>query len=217
LLAASLSAQNKDSTSPLGWGEYVDPGKDCKVVRDGDTVTIDVPGKLHDLCPAIRKVNAPRILGEVRGDFIAEVEARGDVHPAGASTRPEVAPYNGVGLLLWQDADNLVRLERAAILRDGKLLSYVNFERHHGSDPTTGQPLEIQDHPVRLRLERHGDQVVGSVSYDGVRWTGLEPFSMQLPATVKVGVAAVNTAKQPFQAQVKGFELFTRAVPAAEK
>jgi regulation of enolase protein 1 (concanavalin A-like superfamily) len=214
---ASAVGQEKASKSPLGWGEFVDPSKDCKASRDGNVVTIQVPGKQHDLSPALRKVNAPRILGEVSGDFIAEIETEGELHPGGPSTNPQGHPYNGVGLLLWQDADNLIRLERAAIMRDGQLLSYVNFEHHRASGPPTAQPLEIPDQSVHLRLERRGDRVIGSVSYDGIRWTALEGFPVQLPQTVKVGIAAVNTAKQPFKAQVKRFEVFTRAVPAGEK
>jgi regulation of enolase protein 1 (concanavalin A-like superfamily) len=211
ILASVVVAQEKGGPSPLGWGTVVDPDGDCKIGRNGEIVTIDVPGKIHDLSPEQRKVNAPRILGDVKGDFIAEVEAVGAVQPGGQGTRQGGFPYNGVGLLLWQDEGTMVRLERAAILRNGSLFSYVNLEYRKEGRPVAAKPLQIEDRPLHLRLERRKGTVIGSVSFDGVRWTALEPVPVELAESVKVGIAAVNSATQPFKAEVKGFELFSSA------
>jgi regulation of enolase protein 1 (concanavalin A-like superfamily) len=206
----SAVGQERKAGETLTWGSLIDPDLDCKVEQKGKTVTINIPGKLHDLSPGLPKLNAPRILQNVRGDFIVEVEAVGTVAPGGGSTNPRGFAYNGVGLLLWQDDRNMVRLERAATLRDGQVLSYVNFEHHESNQPSHSRSLQAPDRPLHLRLERKGDNVIGSVSTDGITWKAFPQSTIALPDTVKVGVAAVNSAKQPFQAELKDFRLFSR-------
>ena len=62
--------------------------------------------------------NAPMTLTEVEGDFAALVEVTGEINPG--STMPKdrqghTLPFTfqSAGLILYQDKDNFVRLERA--------------------------------------------------------------------------------------------------------
>ena len=102
--------------------------------------SIFVPAKPHILSAEIGRLNAPRILREVRGDFDARVTVAGVFHPAGRSTvRAYASPYHGGGILLWQDQENYVRLEIAADVQHGKSRPYVNFEyRKDGAWPFPG-------------------------------------------------------------------------------
>ena len=213
LLAPTLLAQEKKGATLERWGQVLDPDGDCKVRMDGGRVTIEVPPKLHDLSAEMGTVNAPRVLREVEGDFIAEVTVAGAVTPGGRPTRPRSLPFHGAGLLLWQDEKNFIRLERAAILRDGRPMPYANFEQRKGGALADGGPKALEDKPLHLRLERRGSRVIGSVSFDGVRWTALKELTADLPKAVKVGVAALNSAGTPFRAELEGYELFVRADP----
>src|SRR5689334_266420 len=117
--ADAPSTKEKDPKAAqvlAGWGEAVDPEGDCRFDLDTATgaLTIVVPGKTHILSAELRhmKLGAPRVLADARGDFEAKVRVAGAIKPSGAATLPRYAPYHGAGLLIWQDRDNYVRLER---------------------------------------------------------------------------------------------------------
>ncbi len=67
------------------------------------------------------------------------------------------------------------------------------------------KPLE--DKETFLRLERRGDQVLGSVSQDGKDWYTFIPIEVELPEAVKIGVAACNTSSKPFAPRFDRFQL----------
>ena len=85
--------------------------------------SITLPSKLYSLSPKIVKQkkplhNAPRTMAEVDGDFLAYVKVDGEIDPgldAPTDSRGQRLPFpfQGAGLLLYQDKDNFVRLERA--------------------------------------------------------------------------------------------------------
>jgi len=189
-----------------GWGDVIDPDRDCKMALVAGKLTITVPGTLHDLGAEVGKLNAPAVLGDVNGDFVATVKVGGKVEPRGNCTRPGGYPYHGTGLLLWNDPGNYVRLERAAVLREGKLLPYVNFEERTKSRPTGGG-VAIPNAPVYLRLVRAGNKLAASVSTDGKVWRELKTLTIDYPAKLKVGVAAVNSADVPFTAELEEYRL----------
>ncbi|MGC1272937.1 MAG: DUF1349 domain-containing protein [Planctomycetaceae bacterium] len=194
------------------WGEVVDPDGDC-TVRFGEAgVTIEVPGTPHDLSAELGVVNAPRILHDVEGDFIAEVKVTGIVKPEGDPTVPGRTPYNGAGLLLWLDEETYVRLERAGLTRPstGELQSYANFEVRKKGGPGGSTGRLVPSAPLHLRLERRGDRVLGSISPDGLSWKAFDALEVELPAKVRVGVAAINSASEPFKAEFKDFAVFGR-------
>lgn len=187
--------------SVAGWGEFYDSSEDCKLSTDADKLTIEIPGTLHDLSSEYRNVNAPRVLRAVEGDFIASVIVSGSVEPAGRPTTTYAYPYQGAGLLVWQDSNNYVRLERAAILRDDRLVSYLNFEQRQRGQNINPRSAQIPDAPLHLRLERQTDRMIASFSPDGQQWTKLPEMAVKLEPGVKVGIAAVNTSTSAFRAE----------------
>jgi regulation of enolase protein 1 (concanavalin A-like superfamily) len=193
-----------------GWGDVRDPAGDCKVEQKGGKLTIRIPGKPHDLSAELNQVNAPTVLGEVDGDFIAEVRVTGPVRPGGRALNPQRPPYNGAGLLVWVDAKTFLRLERASILRQGQPAPYVNFELRQDGKMASSFGAGIPDQDASLRLERRGDQLRAYVSPDGERWSPLKPLTAALPEHLSVGVAAVNTASDPFTANLEGFAVFQK-------
>jgi len=137
---------------------------------DGGRVTIEVPPKLHDLSAEMGTVNAPRVLREVEGDFIAEVTVAGAV-TAGRPppTRPRSLPYHGAGpACSGRTRRNFIRLERGGdpcgMADRCPMPTSSNARAVALAD---GGPKALEDKPLHLRLERRGSRVIGSVSFDG--------------------------------------------------
>ena len=193
-----------------GWDKPVDPDGDCKFIRDKDGMTIEVPGTDHALGIERNQMNAPRLLRDVKGDFIAEVRVGGEFRPPSVATTNSRPPFVGAGLLLMNGEKTYIRLERAATHRGDIRRTYASWElRADGQSVLRGnasiKPLE--DKETFLRLERRGDQVLGSVSQDGKDWHMLMPIDVELPETVKIGVAACNTSSEPFAPRFDRFQL----------
>jgi RNA polymerase sigma factor (sigma-70 family) len=214
-LATAPELQSR-ARSPLllkGWGEAIDPDGDCSFdLVDGRlTITVPAPARPsrgHGLEAEGNMLNAPRVLREIEGDFIADLKVVATFKPAGPSANPRASPFVGAGLLLWNDAGNYFRLERAAIDRNGQLIPYALFEERRDSQllPPFGG-MQLPEGPVVLRLERKGDQISGSVSPDGTNWRSFPPRSVKFPAKLKLGVAAISSSRQPFVVTLEKFRV----------
>jgi regulation of enolase protein 1 (concanavalin A-like superfamily) len=213
VLATSVaSAQTTDlppneARSKL-WGEFIDPDGDSNIRHDGDAIVISVNSTPHDLSIELGRMNAPRVLRSVTGDFISQVKVAGSLNPDNA-TIPERVAFQSSGLLLFQDEKNYIRFERAAIKRDDEVRRYINFERREKGEPLPTQNAGLpEERDLWLRLERRGKRILASVSADGDRWVPLPPMSADLPQTVKIGIAAVNATDQGFEPRYEDFRLF---------
>ena len=116
------------------------------------------------------------------------------MHPTRRLTLP------GAGLLVWNDPGNYVRLERAAILRRRES-SLSQFRTAEQEPSVGGQPTKSRTHlyPSGWRV---GNKLTASVSPDEARPRAeLESLTVDYPAKLKVGVAAVNSATVPFTRQ----------------
>lgn len=207
VLGLTASAQEPKTRSSRGWGEASNPDGDCRILLERNKLTIQVPGTWHDLAAENGKLNAPTVLRTITGDFLAELKVTGTFRPSGPCTRPGGLPFEGAGLVLWHDAANYIRLERAAVAREGRVVSYVTFEERIDRRPEA-KALEVPDGPILLRLERRGDRIFASASSDGQTWRGLPARKVAYPARIKLGVAAINTCKKPFTAVLEDFRVF---------
>jgi regulation of enolase protein 1 (concanavalin A-like superfamily) len=204
-------AQDRSPQDLKGWGQKVDPGRDCQFRLDGDRLTIDVPATKHDLSAELGLVNAPRMLREIEGDFIAQVKISGNVAHRGASTVSQRLGYHGAGLLLWIDERNYVRLERAAIERQGEVVHYGNFDVRQNGRLAGSKSVKLPDQDITVRLERRGGQVLGAVSHDGLHWYYFDPITISpMPRRIKLGIAAINTSTERFKATYVGREIYKK-------
>ena len=174
---------------------------------------IIVPGKTHILSAEIGRVNAPRILRDIKGDFDVSVRVAGTSHPAGKATTTVYPPYHGAGLLIWQDQENYVRLEIAADLQHGKARPYVNFEYRKDGALAASSGIKNTDGSNHLRLKRRGAEIYASFGPDGVRWTSFSPLTAKLKDRLNVGVAAINSSTKPLTAEFEGFDVLEREEP----
>jgi hypothetical protein len=123
-----------------GWGTAIDADGDCNFVVTEGKLRITAPGPVHGLSVELEKMNAPRVLREVRGNFVAELTVTGEFGP-GEKTLPQRTPYNGAGLLLMQDEGNYVRLERATRKRNGNDRHYASFQIRENAQPDRYLPV----------------------------------------------------------------------------
>ncbi len=194
-----------------GWGLAIDPDKDCEITPEEKKLTIRVPGAWHDLNPDSGKLNSPRVVREVEGDFVIKVKVEGEFKPGGKSTNPRSIPYNGAGIIIWSDSDNFIRLERGAMLRGNKISATVAFEEREGGYRGAVHNIASQPGPVYLRLERKGSRILGAVSFDDSTWRPLKPIDTVWPAKLKVGLSAISSSSQPLAVQFTDFSLQSSA------
>ena len=207
LRAAGTPAVEPKGTELTGWGLAIDPDKDCQFQAEVDKLTVKVPGTRHDLHPESGRLNAPRVMREVEGDFAVRVKVVGEFKPNGKSTNPTGIPYNGAGILVWSDPDNYIRLERAAVLRGDKVGTYVAFEEREGGTRGAFHNEVSAGGDCYLRLERKGSRISGAISFDNVNWKQLKPIDTVWPTKLKLGLAAVNVNSEPFTITFEGFKL----------
>ncbi len=145
-------SQERQRQTLKGWGVVVDPDGDCQIGLEKETLTISVPAKMHDLSIEVDNMNAPRVLREMEGDFIAQLKVSGKVRHTGNRTSEHYFAYHGAGLLLWQDERNYIRLERASVNREGEgVFHYANFElRKDGKRVDVRKPGHQDPRPGHL-------------------------------------------------------------------
>jgi hypothetical protein len=197
-----------------GWGVGHDPHGDCRLeLESSSRLRIHIPPTLHDLGTEIGVMNAPRVLEQVVGDFVAEVHVASGINPAGECTRAGAVPFQGAGLLLWWDDENYVRVERSAVIRrepDSAPTShpYFAFEKREAKEPSSAGYGLRSEAPLSIRLERRGERLVASASLDKQTWHAIPPVSITgWPHWLKIGVAAVNTATVPMDVVLENYRL----------
>ncbi len=193
-----------------GWGTFENPAEDCRAEVRDHLLTMEIPGTAHDLSFDRQNVKAPRILRTAPHDFVAEVKVIGDITPSEPPAPLSSVAFHGAGLLVWSDAENFLRLERASLVRGTQVQNYVLFQHHRNHFPQSIQEYSYPGGPLTLRLERRGSQMVASFSTDGVNQQSLTLNGFDSP-DAKVGIAAVNTAAAPFRVEFQ--DLRVEALP----
>src|SRR4051794_2491571 len=135
--APGAPAPFKRDSTLLGtaWAQKLDPDNDCKFVKDGDALVIEIPGKDHDLWPRDRQMNAPRLLKEVEGDFDVQVRVCVEGKVSEKSTAAKRASAIGAGLLIVSN-ETIVRVE----------YSHGRNQHWSGSQLYTGQHVLSTKH-----------------------------------------------------------------------
>jgi RNA polymerase sigma factor (sigma-70 family) len=193
------------------WGTAIDPDGDCKIRVEKERLAIVLPDSDHALCVERGRMNAPRVLCDVEGDFIAQARVDGPGPDGAEGGVKDYRPFHGAGLLLWVDENNYVRLERARLVYEGRNLVYANFElSQDGELARTGDAGEmpLPDGAIFLRLERHDGAVLAATSPDGVRWTSFDPLDVKPAPQVRVGIVAEQNISEGPTPEFSDFKLF---------
>lgn len=204
-----LVAEENPTATPAGWDQIADPDGDCQFIS---TIRLTVPETNHDLHPQ-RGMNAPRLLKKVAGDFTAQVKVTSDFTP-GVSSTGQGRPFNGAGLLVWENKDNFLRLERNAYWVADQLFCYPPLIEYWRNGQYAG--VNAQSRPAHeffqgrstwLKLQRQENRIIASFSHDGKEWTVAKEFDVQFGYEVSVGIAALNTSDDAFTVEFESFKL----------
>jgi S1-C subfamily serine protease/regulation of enolase protein 1 (concanavalin A-like superfamily) len=209
---AKIRATGTPEPEPKGteipsWGLAIDQDRDCRFTPGDRSLKIDVPAAMHDLGGPLHRVNAPRVMRAVNGDFQITVKVEGEFRPGPRSTNPRSIPYIAGGLLVWSDSDNFIRLERAAMLRGGRVISTIAFLEQEGGYGGAVHNVGVPAGDCYLRLERKGSRIHGAISQDGSTWKNLKPIDTVWPNKLKVGLMALSTSSSPFAVNFEELEL----------
>lgn len=177
-----------------GWGQMIDPDGDSRfeVGRDGVTVVFGRGRHGLDAEGGPQKMNAPRVLRSVDGDFSVSTIVKGNL------PLPEI-PYAYVsgGLVLMQDAQNYIRLERASFIRQGQKSYYTNFEQRIDAKRTRmGRFADFRidaERDIQLRLEVEGENVRALARHVGEDWHEMGTATIETGRTLHAGVSGVKT------------------------
>lgn len=206
------AAPEKKPQSIKGWGQVTDPDGDCRVAEKKGEVTVTVPGIHHDLTYTDKytKLNSPRVLQPVEGDFTLQVKVRAFPLPGDAASSGGQFSFVSTGLLIWQDDKNFIRLERAAVSKSEA--PFVWVERFQDGKSVSQQIKRIADEDTALRVVRKGKRFTFLYDKDGKGKDWVEAFSdeVELPAKLRVGVVAVNSTVREFPARLTGLKLHVK-------
>jgi regulation of enolase protein 1 (concanavalin A-like superfamily) len=166
------------------------------------------PAEPHDLFQG--RLNAPRVLLEVEGDFTVEVRILGAlVAEPGLERADRKLSYRSGSLIVWRDDGNYIRFDRAGLLRTaGRPTPYMDFQLFKDGTRAVAYSPACLDEDATLRIERQENAIRASWQEGEVR-KRLPALTVNWPAKVKFGVAAINISTQPFQAAFDGFKLIT--------
>ncbi len=217
-------------------GALTDPDKDCKLIKEESDfkIKIQVPGnKIHTNSPEIvtrfnkKKSlhNAPMTLTDVVGDFTSMVEVTGDMNPG--TTLPKDRQGNqipftfqGAGIVLYQDKNNFVRLERTAgtSLRDLQPVHKALLEIVKDGNLKTHIYFDLPESDIRLILVRHKGKVQCQFGSKSENTTYASPeYAIDLNPKIKIGLSAANISAKPFEATFENFVLLNDSTTAEEE
>lgn len=183
------------------------------------TLRIYVPAGNYDLNP-FRGVTAPRLLTKVSGDFEIRVQVTADFQP-GRETTGKGNPFNGAGILIWQDDGNFLRIERNAWRVEESLFCYpplMEYWHDREYSGVNGPAAPAEFFPGRstwLKAARRDAKVTVSLSHDGTRWIDVKTFPVKLATELHVGVAALNTSNESLVVDFKDLTITQNGVESA--
>jgi regulation of enolase protein 1 (concanavalin A-like superfamily) len=160
----------------------------------------DIPGSLRFIVPGFNHdfwgsdgFEAPRILQNIRGGFIAQTEVT--INPARF--------YQGAGILVQQDSMNWVRLEIGNLLGDkGAYLFYKN-----NAPELLANSIGLNFEIISLRLEHCDNSITGYASVDNQNWQQIATVPFQADTVFKIGLM-VTSSRQSSEL-VADFAYFT--------
>jgi regulation of enolase protein 1 (concanavalin A-like superfamily) len=207
-ILASASAPEVQTIQ--GWGIAADPDGDCRFLdstpKDGK-LAIAIPGTYHDFFPVKGKVNGPRVLQNVEGDFVVEVRVAAGITPDKGTELPgKDLSFRAGTLLLWQDSGNFIRLDRAGMIKQGKAVAFVYYHVFQKGQRTLETGPVCKEEATLLRIERKGNKILASWK-QGRTSKKLPEQTLELPAKVQVGVGAINSSTQPLRVEFDEFKL----------
>ena len=207
LHSAALPAQQRNQEF-RGWGAFVDPDGTCKCKLENGQLTITIPNSTHEITyrQDYSKLNGPRVLQSLEGDFNIEVKVLTFPRPQPMTAASGPYSFVSAGILVWINEQNLIRLERGA---ESNSL-FIHLERFAKAKTDSRKLKGITDNDVTLRLTRVGNKLTYYYKLDtkaGEPEIELFSETVELPLRLQVGVLANNTTIKEFAPVFEGLKI----------
>lgn len=175
LLATTYSGFCDDFESSSlnpGW-QWVDPLSDSgySLSAQPGQIRFSIPDGEHDL---YINQNAPRLLQPVDGNFTINTKL---------SITPSYS-YQGAGLLIWQDQNNYIRLERT--YGWGMAVWYRKNGVYDGLELPFSAPVTY------IKIQRAGNDFTAWYSADNASWNQAISLNFPSDSRLQVGMVAIN-------------------------
>jgi regulation of enolase protein 1 (concanavalin A-like superfamily) len=222
-MARKLARRSLARLGPLVEDDNPKTPDECQLAKDAKErkSTITLPPKVFSLSPKMLNKqkkpvhNAPRTFAEVEGDFLAYVKVFGDIDPGLDPTSDQLGrrlplTFQGAGLLLYQDKDNFVRLERACTAVGASMVRELLVEVVRGGREIDHYYIALPGDaraPLDLFLARRNGRVTCMFSHNSQSLLAFREFALDYPAKVKIGLTASNLSRKPYTARFADFVL----------
>ncbi|QDT66360.1 DUF1349 domain-containing protein [Calycomorphotria hydatis] len=207
------------SQTITGWGELMDLSGDATAKLDGDKLKLTAAAGLRDLWlggdEVDNRATAPRVLQDVRGDFVMEVQVTADCLGGGNHlvNGENKGMARAAGLVVFDSNLHYLRWERNRYVSkiDGEGYSWT-LPLYDRDTRRVSKWLAVPDvvfttPKTWLRIERTGQTFTTSMSNDGKNWIHESTVNTQFPEKVMVGVIAVNKSDAPFEAEFENLTI----------
>jgi regulation of enolase protein 1 (concanavalin A-like superfamily) len=191
-----------------GWGDPLDPDKDCAIGLEEKVLVVGVPAAPHELKGRPGRRNAPRVMKDAEGNWTAQVQVGGTIDAADGASEGA----RGAGFLLWLDDVNFVRFERAS-LGDGaggarRRVVLLEYTKDGRPVERSGAVAEVPGDGAAtwLRLTRRLDKLKAEFSVDGESWTEVKTIPIRLSSRLRLGVLSTNLSGAPLEARFDGLQ-----------
>src|SRR5262245_15369410 len=217
LVAAPVPKEDDTARMRRIYGQTDDPDKDCAFEMVGEKLRIKIPAKHHSLNPNPGRMNAPRVVKEVEGDFTVTVRVTFPIRPApGPEADKDFLAFATAGLIAWADGDSVqfVRKEHRLGQKPRESFSrrWTRIRPGEKGVSDAVRALELTGGPdsAYLCLERKEQKVTASFSRDGKEWSPqnrIASVEVEWKEKVKVGVIAENGYNAAFEATFDEYKL----------
>jgi hypothetical protein len=193
------------------FGTPTDPAKRATFVLDGKRLRVGLAAdKPHG--SAHLPFQAPRVVKEVSGDFVAEV-AISYTLPNPVPRRDSGAFVGGGIIVPVAESHSIVAGRDHGIGSDGprfepSWLSCFRMDIQRPAPPSMGAGYGAggaTGKAAHLRLSRKKDSFTGEYSLDGKKWERMKTYDEKLPEKIAVGLYAWHNTDKPCEVVFENF------------
>lgn len=189
------------------YGTRVDEKRRAKFTSDAAGLTISVGKGAGEVF--LNALDAPRVVREVEGDFVARVAITLPV-PAERPDRGN-RTFVGAGLVVVFGADRHLQFGRLhEVAADRAEPAWVNLFHVDSYSPKLIEyrrftSVAATDKPVRLSLTRKGKKFTAEHSFDGKKWELIKSVEEPAPEKVTLGLFALHDRDEAMDVAFTGY------------
>lgn len=185
------------------FGTIEDPDKECTFGLDGDKLKITLKGgKRYDWDRKGKVTNCPRVVREVKGDFVTTVKAHAELPDKAEKAAGEWAEV-GAGLIVMGEKDDARRTGMHDFRLDRRLLA-ITIPNLEGPG---GLGLDTAGEGVYVRFTRKADWLATEYSLDGKKWKKTVSTGSMMSESYRVGVYASSNSKSDVTVTLSEFSV----------